>query len=389
MRPLDIVLEVGLNADAMRGIDYYIANVVNALAGIDRVNRYAVFSYFFRDYRRKRARLPLPEGPNFEALVRRFPERWVRLVDRRWGLPLVQSVLLGGRRPDVYHVVGGGSLPHLSGPKSVVTFFDLAEEAFPHDGSRPEPGRRIHAPATFDIARRADCLLATGEYTKRDLMRYYGIPEGKIAVIPTGVNDQVFRPVRDPAALNRARERYRLPERYLMMIGPYQPPRRNNADVVFQAFAEMRRSGAAGGCRLVLVGRGAEPLREAAARLGLADAVQATGFVELADLPAIYALSSGVVHPTSVEGFGYGLEVLACGAALITSDLPGVVEAVADAALTVPPRAVEPLRQAMADLLGKPGLKEELVRRGLERAAGFSYQRVAERILGLYERLAR
>ncbi|MDP2765650.1 MAG: DCC1-like thiol-disulfide oxidoreductase family protein, partial [Brevundimonas sp.] len=39
--------------------------------------------------------------------------------------------------------------------------------------------------------------------------------------------------------------------------------------------------------------------------------------------------------PTSVEGFGFGMEVLACGVPFITSDLPGVVEAVSDAALTV------------------------------------------------------
>lgn len=390
-RPLEIVLELGLNADAKRGIDYYIENVVNHLAANDSFNRYTLFAAFFRDYRRKLARLPLPDQPNFRRLIRRFPEALVRALERERGLPLTQRLLLGGLRPDIYHVVGGGCLPRLCGPKTIVTAFDVAAEACPADGSAPTPGGRIRDPHLHDVHTRADCIISTGEYTRRDLERYHGVPPSKVEVIPTGVNLKLFRPVDDPAALAAADRKYGLPPKYFMVIGPYLPPRRANASFTLRAFAELKRRGWTEGCRLVFVGSphpNLDALLGEARELGLADDVRCTGFVPVEDLPALYGRSVAVVHPTSVEGFGFGNEVMACRAAFITSDLPGVVEAVGDAALTVPPGQVAPLAEAMGRLLRDPAFASDLARRGFERAQTYSYDVIARRIIALYRRLA-
>ncbi len=389
--PLSIALELGLYVEFKRGIDYYVDNVVEALAGADARNRYLLFSYFFRDHARKAARLPHPPAANFGTLYRRFPESLVRALDLERGLPLVEKGLLAGRGFDVYHVLAGGRLPHVRGAKTVVTFFDLAPEAFPVDGSAPDPGRKISSPSTWDTARRADRLVATGDYTKNDLIRYYGLPEEKIAVIPTGVNLKVFR---EPSAEERARARarYALPESYFMVIGPFVPPRRTNAESTVRAFAALNRAGRLAGRRLVFVGaRNAhlEGLLALAAELGVGELCAATGYAALEDLPALYALSDGVVHPTSVEGFGYGLEVLACGAPFLTSDLPGVLESVGDAALAVTPNDVPALVEAMGALIEEPALRAGLRAKGPARAARYSYARIAERLVALYESLGR
>jgi glycosyltransferase involved in cell wall biosynthesis len=124
------------------------------------------------------------------------------------------------------------------------------------------------------------------------------------------------------------------------------------------------------------------------AQLGIKHRLMMPGFVELEDLPAVYQLSLAVVHPTGVEGFGFGMEVLACGVPFVTSNLPGVVEAVGDAALTVPPGQKEPLAAAVASILQDEELRRRLSKKGLDRAAGFSYKEVAGRLVELYEKLA-
>lgn len=389
--PLSVAIEVGLNADFKRGIDYYVDNVVEGLSEVDRRNRYTLFSYFFRDHARKSARMPHPSNPNFETLYRRFPESLVTALDLKRGVPVVEQGLLGGRRFDVYHALSGGRLPHVRGAKTVVTFFDLMVETKPASGGAPDPGNRVSDPETFDYATRADCLVATGETAKKELMRYYAIPEEKIAVIPTGVNAKVFFEVSDPARRASARSRYGLPERYLMVIGPYVPAHRTNAESTLRAFANLHRAGRAEGRSLLFVGTPNDHLRkllELAEELGVRGQCATTGYVALEDLAAVYSLSDGVVHPTSVEGFGFGLEVLACGAPFITSNLPGVLESVGGIALAVTPNDVPALENAMRELISRPELRREMREKGLARAARYSYVGIAERFVALYERLA-
>lgn len=388
--PVDVLLEVGLNVDVKRGIDYYTENMIRGLAEADSRNRYTVFSYFFRDFARKRARLHVPARPNFTGLFRRFPDSLVESLDVGRGWPIVEKALLRGRSFDVYHMLSSGRLPHISGARTVVTFYDLMEETKPLTGE-PDPGRRIASPRTYDRARRADRIVATGETTKKNLVRFYGLPPEKIEVIPTGVDLSLFRPVEDRAERERVRARYGLPARFLMAIGPYAPEWRTNSDSILRAYAALCRDGRAGDCRFVFVGAVNAYVRkmlELAAELGIRERVSAAGYAAIEDLPAVYSLSEGVVHPTSVEGFGYGMEPLACGTPFVTSDLPGVLESVGGVALTVPPRDDAALERALARLLNEPALRREMREKGLVRAAGYDYPAVAARLVSLYERLA-
>lgn len=388
--PIDVVLEVGLNADIKRGIDYYTENMVLALSEVDSRNRYLMFSYFYRDYESKRARLPNPPGKNFARLAARFPDSLVERLDVRWGLPLVDKLLLRGRKFDVYHMLPGGRLPHLSRAKTVVTFYDLMDETHPAHGV-PDPGRRIAAPLTYDRARRADHIVATGETAKKDLIRFYGLPEEKITVLTTGVDLKRFHPVDDRAERARVRARYGLPERYVMAIGPFTPPQRTNTDSVLRAYAQLVRDGRAADCRFVCVGGVSPHLKDLLAlaqTLGIGDRVSTTGYVAIEDLAAVYAMADAVVHPTSITGFGYGLEPLACGTPFITSNLPGVLESVGGVALAVPPQDVAAVRDALARVIAEPALRAQMREKGLKRAAGYSYPSIAARLSALYERLA-
>lgn len=390
--PLEIVLEIGLNVAAKRGIDYYMANVVEALAEIDSRNRYMLFTYFFTDYDKKKSSLPNPKRGNFDLIVRQVPERLVNHLEWGWKISVIEKFLLPRRKIAIYHNLGGPRLPHLRHGKGIGTYFDLAVETLPEDPSRAPGGGKIVDPLTYDSARRADCLIATGAQTKRNLMRYYRIPEEKIAVIHTGVNLNQFHPVTDPERRREVRRRYGLPRRYLMLIGPFEPPGRCNADYVLRAYAELKREGITGERRLAFVGTRIPYLDRLFALgrdIGVREDLVSTGYVAPEDLAAVYSMAEALVHPTSAEGFGYAMEAFACGTPFITSNLPGVLEAVGDAALTVPLKEVAPLASAMRDILTRPELCRELVKKGLARAPKFSYRFVAEKLLQLYEKIAR
>jgi len=382
---MKIVLGVGLNVAGKRGVDHYIENLLEWLARLDGRNHYLISSYFFADHAAKKARLPKPDRPNFELRVPRVPERLVNALERR-GWPVVQRCLLAGVRPDLYHSLDG-RLPRLAGVKTVTTIYDLGLEQDLRARPGWVPGAYAH-PAYRDAALRSDRLIAVSEATKRDLVDFYGVDQSRIEVIPTGVNPLKLKPVDDPAVLAAARGRYGLPERYIVLLGPFEP--RRNAESVLEAAAALR--GGAADFALALVGQESayrRGLEEKARALGLGARIVPCGYVRDEDLAAVFSGALALVHPTRHEGFGtVSLEAMACGCPVITSNIPPVLEAVAEAAFTVAPDDLGELARALKALVEGADLRVRRRAAGLARAALFSYEKIAGRVLSLYGRMA-
>ncbi len=381
---MEIVLGVGLNVAGKRGIDYYIDNLIEWLAVLDDKDRFTVFTYFFGGHAEKVRRLPHPDRPNWRLRVPRAPESWVRALEDR-GVPVVQTLLLAGPKPAVYHSLSG-LLPRLSGVKTVTTIYDLCVETDLR--ARPEwrPGM-FASRAHRDASRRSDRLIAVSQATKRDLISIYEVEAARIEVIPTGINPRKLKPVVDPAVLTAARARYGLPERYIILLGPFEP--RRNAESALAAVAAIRSD--ASDFALAFVGQDGAYRRglEARARgLGLGERVVACGYVAEEDFPAVFGGALALVHPTRQEGFGtVSLEAMACGCPVITSNIPPVAEATGDAALTVAPDDVGALAARLLSLVRDPALRATRRDAGLARAALFSYEKIAARTVELYERV--
>lgn len=98
------------------------------------------------------------------------------------------------------------------------------------------------------------------------------------------------------------------------------------------------------------------------------------GRVSDEELVDLYRGAAAFLDPTLYEGFGYGvLEAMACGAPVVASDRTAIPEVVGDAGLLCDPRDVKALANALRRVLEEPGLAEELRRRGLARAAQFTW----------------
>jgi alpha-1,3-rhamnosyl/mannosyltransferase len=147
-----------------------------------------------------------------------------------------------------------------------------------------------------------------------DLMRTLGIPAERIAVIPEAPALAFW--ARPDDQVSEARERYGLPDRYLLWVGGMRTPdpRKRVA-----ALARARRT-----LPLVLVGSTSPWARE------LPD-VQLTGLVDDEDLAAIYTGAHALVFPSDDEGFGLPpIEALACGTPVAACDVPALREVLGD-----------------------------------------------------------
>jgi glycosyltransferase involved in cell wall biosynthesis len=131
---------------------------------------------------------------------------------------------------------------------------------------------------------------------------------------------------------------------------------------------------------------GPEVLQE---RFGLPpDSVVIPGLIEHDDMPAVYSMAGALLFPSYYESFGIPLvEAMACGCPVITSTAPACPEVVGDAALLVDPDDLPGLTAAMLRVVREPALAADLRRRGMERAAQFSWHDSARRLLDELERV--
>jgi glycosyltransferase involved in cell wall biosynthesis len=253
--------------------------------------------------------------------------------------------------------------------------------------------------------RRAVRVLTNSDTLGEELVRYVGVPRTKLRTVYASA-DPSFRPVTDPAILAQVRARHALPEEpFLLMVvkghqilgqatrGALTP--RKNVELALQAYGAMRKRAAGEGRTvppLVILGIGiAERLPpEVIAEHTDPAAVHTPGFVELEDMPALYSLARALVFPSRYESFGIPIvEAMACGCPVVTSTTSACPEVAGGAAVLVDPDDVEGLARAMYQVSLDDALVEDLRRRGLRRAADFSWEASARTLLAELETAAR
>jgi glycosyltransferase involved in cell wall biosynthesis len=145
--------------------------------------------------------------------------------------------------------------------------------------------------------------------------------------------------------------------------------------------------------QLVLAGKRGWLYKEIMARareLGIEEGVVFPGYVEDADLAALYSGATLFVMPSLYEGFCMPvLEAMACGTPVVCSDASSLPEVVGDAALTFNPRDGAAMAAQVSRVLADDALRADLVARGFERVRRFTWKRCAERTLDVLERVGR
>ncbi|MDQ6691771.1 MAG: glycosyltransferase family 4 protein [Candidatus Dormibacteraeota bacterium] len=265
------------------------------------------------------------------------------------------------------------------GASSVLTIHDLAIYIRPEWFPPGQPlSTRLVVPRSIERATR---LIAVSHNTARDIARIFDRSPDEITVIHEGVG-RAFHPI-PVEELEAVRARYELPERFVLFVGTIEP--RKNLRLLLQAWTEVPDRPP-----LVIAGPWGwrfEGVRDDVQRLG--HGIQLLGGVPPADLPALYNLATLLAHPALYEGFGLTpLESMACGTPVVSSNAASLPEVVGDAGLLVDPQDGPGWTAAIDRVLHDPGLASDLRRRGILRAAEFTWEKAAARTWRVLEATA-
>jgi glycosyltransferase involved in cell wall biosynthesis len=116
------------------------------------------------------------------------------------------------------------------------------------------------------------------------------------------------------------------------------------------------------------------------------DRVRILGFVDDADLPALYRNAALFAFPSLYEGFGFPvLEAMACGVPVVCSNASSLPEVAGDAALLIAPSDTDGLAAAMARALEDADLRRDMVARGFVHVAQFTWERAARQLLAVFD----
>jgi glycosyltransferase involved in cell wall biosynthesis len=256
-------------------------------------------------------------------------------------------------------------------------------------------GSRLKRRALFAAsARRADLVITVSESSRADIVRYYGVAPSTVRVIPLGVGG-AFRPLgRTTAVEAAARRRFPDGRPFLLFVGKLT--RRRNIPQLVEAFSELRAGGAGGAgiardLGLLMIGPNSAgyDLPALARRYRVEDALVHVPYASHEELALAYNAAALFVYPSSYEGFGIPvLEAMACGTPVVTLRNSALVEVARGAAQLAAGASPREIGGAIAAVLDSADLRAMLRARGLERAEGYRWPRIAVETLAALAEVA-
>ncbi len=260
------------------------------------------------------------------------------------------------------------SVPYLSRRPSVMTLHDLSPWRFDDPGA--ERVRR-RTPWLLRLGLAA-MVITPSESVRREAIAHFRLPADRVVAIPLAASE-AFRPVRAPANTPAAAAG----KPYFLFVGTLEP--RKNIGRLVEAWREVRKTF---DVDLVLAGRVHPGFPAPAPEPGL----HLPGPVPEAGLPMLYSGALAVVYPSLYEGFGLPvLEAMQCGAIVVTSRDPAILEVSSDAAIHVEATDTRALAEALAAVARAPESFDSLRARALGRARDFTWQSTARRTREVYD----
>ncbi len=278
-------------------------------------------------------------------------------------------------------------LPVMLPCKSLLTIHDILFESNPE--FFPEFHRRLLKYFVPFSAKRANRIISVSEFTKRQVIEYYDIPEEKVTVIYEGASDK-FAPIKDNDLIFPKLKGYGIEKKYILFVGRIEP--RKNIVSLLKAFDYVKKRGKKD-LYLVIVGNQDNIFKETELfdkikEMQLDSDVVFTGEVSEDNLAALYNGAEVLVYPAFAEGFGLPvLEAMSCGTPVITSNTTSLPEIVGEAGILVNPYSWEEIAQNIESVLGDEGLKRELSVKGLQRSRKFRWEETAEKTVEVYRRV--
>jgi len=233
---------------------------------------------------------------------------------------------------------------------------------------------RVYYKSIFPmLGRGAKKIITFSNFSKEGLVRHSIAPLMKIKVIPEGVNPKFVR------RMSRI-----LDFPYILTVGS-RDPRKNVARLIkswnqLSLNVKLNR-------KLVITGGDIHSFSPENLN-PIPDNVYFTGYIADRDLPSLYSGADAFVFPSLYEGFGLPpLEAMACGCPVIASNVSSLPEICGDAAYYIDPHSIESLAEGIKKVLTDQNLRESLIKKGMERARLFTWERSAREHIKVFEEI--
>jgi glycosyltransferase involved in cell wall biosynthesis len=259
---------------------------------------------------------------------------------------------------DAIHFPLSVMLPPVDSPPAATTVLDVQHEVFPEFFSRAELAyrRRVYG----WTVRKSRIVITISEHAREALVERLRLDPERVRAIHLAVDHGRFAPD------GRPREPF--------LLYPANRWRHKNHERLCEAFALVRAERP--DLTLVLTGAGHD-------RTSFPPGVESRGHVSVDELVDLYRRAAALVYPSLYEGFGIPcVEAMACGCPVAVSDVASLPEVCGDAAVYFDPLSVESIAQGIRDVLDRPPPG------GIERAAGYTWERCAREHDAVYRELA-
>ncbi len=237
------------------------------------------------------------------------------------------------------------------------------------------------------VMKKSDKIITVSEFEKNRIKDFFGFPadDNRVVAIYNGVSEH-FRKIDNQKELQRVKELYHLPDRFLFFLGNTDP--KKNTKGVLKAFSDyLKKNG--DDIYLVMLDYEQNALEKILTEIGdkeLINRIILTGYVINTDLPAIYNLCEVFLYPSLRESFGIPmLEAMRCGAPVITSNTSSMPEVSGGTAYIVNPFKPEEITAGIEKILSDETYRKDIIERGFRQSAKFSWKNMAEKVLELYE----
>ena len=276
--------------------------------------------------------------------------------------------------PDLF-LSTDGFLPLRSKVPSVTVIHDINFEHRP--GDLPWLVRKFYRYFFPRYAAKASRIVTVSEYSRRDIINHYEIPEEKVDLAYNGANER-YHPISGERAVE-VRDFYTEGDPYFVFVGSLHP-RKNITNLLkaFQLFKDENR----GNYKLIIVGEKfflTRAMEEQLNRMKNKEDVIFTGRLDPDQLNDVLGAAWAMTFVPYFEGFGIPvLEAMKCDIPVIASNVTSLPEIAGDAALYAYPDSPGSIRDAMMRMVREDGLRDSLIERGRERRKQYSWDHTAE-----------
>ncbi len=343
------------------------------LSEIDNKNEYSVFLPV-----KPSADMP-GESKNFKYVVFHAKKLWTLI-----GL----SMKLKNYKLDVFFSPTH-YLPFMTNAPSVISILDVSYLKFPQAFKRKDL-YMLKYWGGFSI-KKAKAIITISKSSRDDIIRSYHVPGDKVKVVYPGIKKDLRFKIKD-LSMETLKKKFGIESPYILFVGTLQP--RKNIIRLIEAFSLLKEQGIKNEeLQLVVVGRKGwmyEEILDAPAKYNVREKVKFLDSVEDSDLPSLYKNALCFCLPSLYEGFGLPvLEAMQYGCPVVTSNVSSLPEAGGDAALYFDPENVQDIVRSLKLITENSKLREELIKKGYEQAAKFSWEKSAKQTLQILEEVAK